>query len=287
MSITVSSPAKVNLFLKVLGKREDGYHEIRSLIQPISLSDELTIEAVPGDTVTVTCDSAAVPTGRENLAWRAAELFLERTGLKMAVRIDIVKKIPVAAGLGGGSSNAALVLRGLNELLGTGLGEEELMDIAASIGSDVPFFIPGGPAVVSGRGEILEKTTLPAYEYVLINPGFEVSARWAYDNLDLTKKGGDNILLYSGKSLGVPEGIKAYLYNDLEGGVLKKHQEISILKGLLDGAGALGSLMSGSGPTVFGVFTDGDLAARAMEDLERQIDSPAAIFHARGLARGL
>jgi 4-diphosphocytidyl-2-C-methyl-D-erythritol kinase len=269
--------------LKVLGKREDGYHEIYTLIQPVTLYDDIILDVREGDGVRVGCDREDVPAGMDNLAARAAALLLKEAGLKKEVRIEITKRIPVAGGLGGGSGNAAAVLMGLDNVLGLGLGDKRLMEMAARVGSDVPFFILRGPALARGRGEVLERVELPAFQYCLINPGFSVSAAWAYDNLDLTKKGGDNMLIYSKESFNVPENIKDLLLNDLEEVTSRNHPEIHRLKRILTGAGALGVLMSGSGPTVFGIFPDEDAASKASEVLKKELEGQAAVFKATGL----
>ena len=188
MEIAISSPAKLNLFLKVVGKRPDGFHEISSLMQPLALADEITLSVSAGDSITMECSPVGlVPSDAGNLAWRAAEAFLLKAGLKRSVHIKLVKRIPVAAGLGGGSSNAAAVLTGLSRALGALPGEDDLPEIAASIGSDVPFFLSAVAALATGRGENIRPMTLPRYSYILINPAFPVSAAWAYANLDLTK----------------------------------------------------------------------------------------------------
>jgi 4-diphosphocytidyl-2-C-methyl-D-erythritol kinase len=281
--IRVQSPAKVNLFLKVLGKRQDGYHEVYTLIQPVSLFDEIVLDVREGEGIRVECDREDVAAGSLNLAFRAAALFLIEVKLRRAVKIEIRKRIPVSGGLGGGSSNAASVLMGLDRILGLGLGERRLMDMAERLGSDVPFFILRGPALARGRGQLLERVELPAYDYCLINPGFRVSTAWAYENLDLTKKCEDNILTYSKESLKVPKNIKELLFNDLESVTSRSHPEISRLKGILTGAGALGALMSGSGPTVFGIFPDGDAARGASEFLKKKLSKKATVFTATGL----
>lgn len=277
------SPAKVNLFLKVLSKRPDGYHEIYSLIQPISLYDEVAIDVGEGDGITVSTDHAGVPAGKDNLAFRAADLVLKETGARRNVSIYIRKTIPVGAGLGGGSSNASTVMMGLNSFLGSPLSERRLMELGASIGSDVPFFMLRSSALATGRGEVLKRVRLPAYTYVLVNPGFHVSTAWAYSNLDLTKKAEDNILMYSEESLDSERNIRNFLHNDLEAVTAEKYPEISAIKGSLIEAGALGALMSGSGPTVFGVFTDTDKAQEAFQRLKGSLDRGFSVFLAHGL----
>lgn len=278
------SPAKVNLFLKVLSKRPDGYHEIFSLMQPVSLFDEVFIDIRNGEGIEVACSGEfSVPGGRDNLAYRAAELFLEYTGIKKAIAIKIVKNIPSGAGLGGGSSNAATTLLALDSLLKTGLKEEELLELSAKIGSDVPFFILKGPAFASGRGERLKKAALRRLSYIIIKPDFPVSTAWAYSNLDLTKKPEDNNLTYSDEALSDMGRLKKFLVNDLEAVTVKRHPEISAIKKKLIDAGAVGSLMSGSGSAVFGIFSGPDEAERAFQVLKSNLDKNSSIFMAEGL----
>jgi 4-diphosphocytidyl-2-C-methyl-D-erythritol kinase len=287
MEMELLSPAKVNLFLKVLKKREDGYHDILSLMQPVSLFDIISISITEGDSITVNVINSvgaegSVPSGPENLAYKAAKLFLESAGLKRAVTIEINKHIPSAAGLGGGSSNAATVLMGLNEALGMIIDHDELMVLSMKLGSDVPFFLLKGSALASGRGEVLERISFPLYDYVLVNPGFEVSSGWAYENLGLTKKDEDNMLLYSKSALMDNRRIEDLLSNDLEPVVLKKYPRILDLKNELLDTGALGALMTGSGPTVFGVYSDADSAKSALKRIEGKLEAPAKAFLVRG-----
>lgn len=277
------SPAKVNLILRVIKKREDGFHDIFSVMQPVSLFDHISIEVKEGDSISVSSDRTDLPADSSNLAYRAARLFFDLTGIKKGAAIHIQKNIPVGGGLGGGSSNAATVLTGLNGLTGAGLSEKELMDESSKLGSDVPFFILKGAAVATGRGEVLKKITLPRFNYVLVNPGLHVSTAWVYNNLDLTKKVEDNILSYSEAGLWEGERIKRLLVNDLEPVTAKRYPVISELKRELDGLGALGALMSGSGPTVFGVFPDRDSALSAFKSLKGSLDKRFPVFLAEGL----
>jgi len=285
-------PAKVNLFLKVLGIRPDGYHEISTLMQPVSLYDELTVEVADGSGVEVICPSNEVPSGPSNLAYKAAELFLKETGIIKKIKLSIVKHIPVGAGLGGGSSDAASVLIALNSMTGAGASEEALMRLGAEIGSDVPFFILRSPALASGRGTEMTRVVLPQYHYVLVNPGFPVSTAWAYNNLDLTKVNQDYNLTYSAKALSradnkwghSPVGrLKSSLVNDLETATVAAHPVLARLKDALLESGADGALMSGSGPTVFGVFVDRGAAAAAFENIREGLPRGMKVFLAEGL----
>lgn len=277
------APAKVNLFLRVLGKRTDGFHEVFSLMQPVSVFDEVTVELTEGDGASVMTDSDEAPGGADNLGHRAAVLFSRATGYRFQADISIKKVIPVGAGLGGGSSDAATVLMALNEMTGIGLPDGALMELGARLGSDVPFFILRGPALARGRGEKLERVRLPELHYVLINPGVHVSTAWAYSSLDLTKEGENNNLLYSYEVPAGVDGVLSALHNDLEPVTLARHPEISGFKEMLMGKGARGALMSGSGSTVFGVFYSRAEAERAYEAIEPEIKGSARAFLARGL----
>ncbi len=282
-SRTFPSPAKVNLVLRVIRKREDGFHEVFSVMQPVSLYDYITIEVAEGDSISVSADRDDVPSDSSNLAYRAARLFFDLAGIKRKVGIHIQKNIPVGGGLGGGSSNAATVLMGLNEMAGAGIEQKALLDASSSLGSDVPFFVLKGAAKATGRGEVLEKITLPRFNYVLVNPGFHVSTAWVYNNLDLTKKVEDNILSYSEAGLWECGNITRLLANDLEAVTIKRYPVISELKKELAGLGALGALMSGSGPTVFGIFPDRDNALSAFNALKGSLGKRFPVFFAEGL----
>ncbi len=288
---SILSPAKVNLFLKVLRKRADGYHDIFSLMQPISLYDEIVVEMEDGNSIFVSCDNTNVPCDRTNLAYRAAEEFFKATEISRKLSIKIKKNIPVAAGLGGGSSNAAAVLKALNEITATGLPPERLMEMAAGLGSDVPFFIAGKACIASGRGEILGPVELPLFWYILINPGFPVSTQMVYQNLDLTKNQ-ENINISVSKvkasccggGLEDTQILQGILINDLEDVTIRKHPEIKEIKQSLIDSGAVGALMSGSGPTVFGVFRDEDKAGTAFARIKKdQRFQNMAVFMVQGI----
>lgn len=291
--IILPAPAKVNLFLRILGKRKDGYHELLSLMQPVSLYDHVTVTVSEGAGVTVGSSSQSVPKDSENIAFKAAALFLKEAGLDKRVNIWLDKRIPVGAGLGGGSSDAAATLKGLNTLLGAPYDNDKLKAIGALIGSDVPFFIQCRPAIASGRGEALAKVSLPSYRYIFINPGLEVSTAWAYGNFDLTKSDKDNNLLYShpphppltqgGDGGGGVDAIKGLLVNDLEAVTSARYPAIGKMKKTLQDSGAVATLMSGSGPTVFGIYSNRIERDRAFQLLESGLKSPFTLFRADGL----
>ncbi len=277
--ITRHSPAKVNLFLRVLRKRPDGYHDIVSLMQRISLSDEMTF-VMGGEGIAVRCPDSSLPEGRGNIAYRAAEIILAHGSGHGGAHITIHKKIPVGAGLGGGSSNAATTLVTLNEMMGRPCGIQELMRMGARLGADVPFFVFERTALASGIGDCLEPVDgIPPLWLVLVNPGFEVSTREVYENLrlGLTKEP----IKYRMPRFVTVSHIAEGLHNDLERVTLRLYPVLSEIKELLMAHGAVGSLMSGSGPTVFGIFKNKRDAQKAERELQRS--SVGSVFVANSI----
>ena len=275
-AVDLSSPAKINLFLAVTGQRADGYHELWSWMVPLALADRVAIR-LGGDGIRVRCDHPDVPGGVTNTAFRAARGFLSQLArltdkAPAGVEIRIEKRIPVAAGLGGGSSNAAVVLTGLNNLLGCPLSHSCLMKLAVGIGADVPFFLFGGPALASGIGERLRVApSMGRRAVLLVNPGIKVSTRMVFENLNLTLTNCCQKLKnlpFEGKVVAPDR----YLCNDLEPVTAAWYPQIGAIKaGLLD-YGAQGALMSGSGPTVFGLFESTARAEKALGQLCQHID---------------
>jgi 4-diphosphocytidyl-2-C-methyl-D-erythritol kinase len=266
--ISLRAPAKVNLRLDVLGKRPDGYHEIKTWIYPISLADELHIEKVGSAKITISSSSHDLPVGEENLAHRAAALFIKERGLSGGVQIEIIKRIPLAAGLGGGSSDAAAVLKAMNILWGADVPQEGLMEMGARIGMDVPFFIVGKGAIMGGRGERVVKSLPPLKLWMLlINPGVPLSTKQVYEQgkWGLTKDRGDNRILMPPQDL---EKMGTFVHNDLEGPALELMPRIGHIQTRLRVTGARGVIMTGSGPTVFGLFAEETEARRAARDLK-------------------
>ena len=266
--IELKASAKINLYLAVKGKRADGYHEIESLMQKIDLADRIQLR-IGGQGIRLTCVGADLPADEGNIAFRAADAFLRKTG-RSGVAITLEKKIPVAAGLGGGSSDAAAVLRGLNSLFAAELPDAELLALAKPLGADVPFFMYDWPAAwATGIGEELTPApSLANCHLVLVNPGISVSTGWVYKNFALTS-GSNTFILARGRQSSdsrshwrpkMPED----LYNDLEAVTIPHYPEIEQIKNELRQDGAVGVLMSGSGPTVFGLFTDPDRAGRSL-----------------------
>lgn len=270
------APAKINVFLRIVGRRADGYHLLDSLMIPISLCDEVQIEVKGerpkaknrGAEIILTCDDPAVPSDESNLAYKAAALVLKATGVQATIAIHLQKRIPAGAGLGGGSSDAAVVLKSLNTLLNLGFSEDQLCRLGARLGADVPFFIPCRPARVHGIGEIVTPVPpLPHRWLVLVAPPFTVSTPWAYQRFDQLASSGSSV------PFELEPGVwpsSALLVNDLERAVLPEYPQIAAIKSTLLNCAADGALMSGSGSSVFGIFDDHTAAINAMAALQEQ-----------------
>lgn len=259
--IKALSPAKINLHLRVLGKRRDGYHDIFSLMQRISLYDELSFQPRTRDIV-ISCPEGSLPVNEDNIVFRAARSLFAQTGYPGGVEIEIRKNIPIAAGLGGGSSNAATTLITLNDLFGFRLTGLKLRELGKTLGADVPFFIFRKTAWATGIGEVLaEAQNIPCCWYVLINPGFPVSTKTIYSSLKLGLT--SEPINYSIPPLHKQDDLIRFLKNDLEEPAIEFHPEIREMKDLMRSTDALGSLMSGSGPTVFGFFPEEQRARAA------------------------
>jgi 4-diphosphocytidyl-2-C-methyl-D-erythritol kinase len=265
------APAKINLSFEIKGRREDSFHEIETLMTPISLRDRLTIEQTPGkEGVQFSCDDPSLPDGENNLVVRAAKLFQKAIGTAGGLRIALEKKIPHGAGLGGGSSDAASTLLGLNELFGTRFDQKNLIGLAAEIGSDVPFFIANTAAICRGRGELVSPISLPrSFNLLLLKPDFGVPTTWAYgrwkDSRELPE------VNYAPQEFS---GVR--FVNDLERPVFEKYVVLGYLKTWLRRQPEVGAaLMSGSGSTVFAVIRDGadanQLVARVRENVDRTL----------------
>jgi 4-diphosphocytidyl-2-C-methyl-D-erythritol kinase len=271
MMKTVFAPAKINLCLHVTGRREDGYHDLATLMQRVDIQDRLEITVSSGAEITACCPKLNLPPGVENIAVRAARLFLSYIKEECSVAVRIDKKIPAAAGMGGGSSNAASVLLALNDMLGVNLSQSELISIGVKIGADVPFFLYDQSAAwATGVGERLQPWPgLPPTAFVLVNPGIEVSTAWVFKTFGLT---------CSQPIAKIPRfpvrtsGLVRLLHNDLEIVTCQRHPVITAIKERLLAGGAAGALMSGSGPTVFGVFDDQDQAGKIAKVLSTETD---------------
>jgi 4-diphosphocytidyl-2-C-methyl-D-erythritol kinase len=286
----IRSCAKVNLTLEVLGIRPDGYHAIESVMQSISLYDEITLRLTPRPGISLTCSVPGIPTDIRNLAFRAASLYMDSIKAECGLEIHLNKNIPSEAGLGGGSSDAAGVLRGLNNLMEGCIGEDELLRLASEAGSDVPFFIVGGTAHSSGRGEIIDPLPdIAQFGLVIIKPPFGVKTPWAYRRFDEIQKDAKTAP-YGEVTPALIECLKSQdtgclpslLKNDLEIPAVEAYPEIALYKERLKETGALGSLMCGSGSAVFGLFASEESARKSLEALA---DVPAVVFAVRTVSR--
>ena len=275
------APAKINLFLRVLRKRADGYHDIVSLMQKITLYDELIFSPRPKGIV-LNCPGSDLPTSEDNLVFRAAQSIFAYTNYPFGVEIKLTKKIPLAAGLGGGSSDAATTLIALNKICSLNLKKNELMKLWAKIGADVPFFVFGNNALASGIGDQLKALqNLPKINLILIKPRFELSTKMVYENLNLRLTLGKNNYSIP-RNLDLSDIIQG-LHNDLESVSLETHSELADLKKMLLRHGALGALMSGSGPTVFGIFRNEKEAKKNLEVVRKEVSGQCQVFLAKSL----
>lgn len=301
-SYSLIAPAKINLYLEILGDRADGYHELAMILQSIELADQVNIRAIGTQTIQVHCDHPQVPLDKTNLAYRAVELMSQQFPDCWAqfggVEITIKKKIPVAAGLAGGSTNAAAVLVGLDMLWQLGLTQPELQELAAKLGSDVPFCLAGGTAIATGRGEELDP--LPSLDsfYVILakHQTLAVSTAWAYQTyrtqFSHTYRGSDRVApstmtdtidsptrVHSGSMVKAilnknVSKIGQLLYNDLEQVVLPNYPQVLQLRQAFENCGALGTMMSGSGPTVFAICQSQEQAQEILQQVQSTISDP-------------
>jgi 4-diphosphocytidyl-2-C-methyl-D-erythritol kinase len=270
----VLAPAKVNLFLRIVGRRPDGYHLLDSLMVPISLHDQLHVRitrpATSNSSVTVASDSPDAPGGPGNLVHRAATRLLQTTDDHVAVDVDLRKHIPVGSGLGGGSSDAAAALLALNRLLGSPCALEQLAQLAAELGADVPFFIYGRPARVAGIGEQITPVQLGrSLSLVVCSDGSQLSTAQIYSLADVSltsERPATNIATL----VSAVQPLSELLVNDLESAVAKVHPEVLALKARLIKQGAQAALMTGSGSAVFGIWPDHRLARNAAMKLRQQ-----------------
>jgi 4-diphosphocytidyl-2-C-methyl-D-erythritol kinase len=261
MRLEKKSPCKVNLLLNILGKRADGFHELESVMQPVNLFDELTFGRT-GNQIELSCSDKNLPVDSRNLVFRAAESFLAAAKISGGVKIHLEKKIPLAAGLGGGSGNAATTLLALNELFEKPLAPKKLHEVAAALGSDIPFFLQNKPALATGRGEKIQPLeNFPALKgkaILLIHPGFGISTAWAYQNLARFpdtrngKAGRAKELIAKLQEKNLPGAARAF-YNSLEAPALEKFPVLKLYQEFLHANGALAALMSGSGSTTFAI----------------------------------
>ena len=256
--ISLKAPAKVNLFLEILGKRDDGFHEIETIMQEIDLADSLQFEETQ-EGVTLECNDKNIPANQDNLVCKAANLILEECGIKKGVLINLEKNIPVGAGLGGGSSDAATTLKALNSLWKVGLNNEELMEFAAKLGSDIPFFINGKTALCRGRGELITPVEVRnRMDYIILFPRVHISTETIYKNLkiDLTKKRKDVSFFLDALKYSEAASISKLLFNRLEEIIFATYPDLLQVKSTLESFDFCGLSISGSGSAFFGLCND-------------------------------
>ena len=274
--ITLQEPAyaKINLTLDILGKREDGYHELESVMQQIMLCDDMEIDLETGEDWKLECDQENIPTDSENLAWKAVGVFYKAVGKDpQGVTIRITKRIPTGAGLGGGSADAAAVLRALNRHEGNPFTQEQLIALGAKVGSDVPFCVLGGTALARGRGEKLTALQpMPQCFYCIAKPEFSISTPWLYSEFDregATLRPDTQGMLQALEKQDLMH-VAGYVGNAMESLVAGQHPEIPEIRMVMQDCGASGTAMTGSGSAVFGIFDSFDMAAMASMELMKK-----------------
>ncbi|MEJ0088244.1 MAG: 4-(cytidine 5'-diphospho)-2-C-methyl-D-erythritol kinase [Limisphaerales bacterium] len=277
-SLHKKSPCKVNLLLNILGKRADGFHELETVMQPVNVCDELTFER-SGSDLRLSCSNPELPTDAKNLVHRAATAFLTAANISDGICIHLQKNLPLAGGIGGGSANAAVTLAALNELFDFPLRPEKLHELAAALGSDVPFFLYDQPALATGRGEKVELLqNFPALRgkvFLLIHPGFGISTPWSYQNLSRFpealngRRGRAQELISKLKANDLSAAADGF-YNSLEAPAFEKFPILALYKDFLRENGALVSLMSGSGSTTFAIVKNVAAAEELAEKFKSQ-----------------
>lgn len=269
--LKLKSYAKINLFLDVKRKRKDGYHDIETILQTINLYDWIFLRSRARE-ILLSSDCPSLPLDEENLAYKAARLLRDYVGLKKGIEIEIRKKIPIGGGLAGGSSNAASVLLGLNKMWNLNLSFQKLFHLGKKIGSDVPFFLLKGRCLAKGRGEkLVILPNKPFFWVVLVYPNFAISTKEIYEKLNfkLTKKGNSNKINEVLKHLGSIYEIGGHLYNKLEEVIFILYPQMREIKKVLLREGVLGSLVSGSGSSLFGIVKDRKEGEELKEKLEK------------------
>jgi len=275
--VEIDSYSKINLTLNILTKRQDGYHNIETIMQSVNLADRIFIKEEKEE-IKIKCNHPQVPIGAQSLAYRSAEKILKRYRITKGVKIEIDKKIPLASGMAGGSANSASILVGINKLFALNLSNEVLRGIGEELGMDVPFCIQNGTALAYHRGEKVTPLSPvnPPLWIIIINPGFEIPTKWAYNNLDLRlikrEKNNTKAMLETLKE-GEARGIAKNLFNSFEELIIRKYPEIGKIKDRLIEEGALGALMSGSGPTVFGIAQNKEQALKIFKKLKSEYNS--------------
>jgi 4-diphosphocytidyl-2-C-methyl-D-erythritol kinase len=278
MRLEKKSPCKVNLILNILGKRADGFHELETVMHPVNVCDEMTFERA-GAGLQLTCSNPELPCDSKNLVHRAATSFFAASKISEGVRIHLQKNLPLAGGIGGGSANAAVTFNALNELFGSPLPPEKLQELAAALGSDIPFFLHDKPALATGRGEkVRTLENFPALRgkaFFLVHPGFGISTPWAYQHLAQFPKDQNGAPGRAEKLIAALQSnhwpaIADGLYNSLEAPAFDKFPVLKLYKEFLQENGALVSLMSGSGSTTFAIAENLAAAEQLVEKFKAQ-----------------
>jgi len=275
--VTVHAPAKVNLILRILDRRPDGYHNLWSIMHTVALEDAVTMRASSQRGIRLACNVGGLSVDHTNLVWRAASAVLDRAQLSVGVDIELYKRVPMGAGLGGGSSDAAATILGLNQSLQLGWSREKMAEVGQALGSDVAFFLFAPSAIVSGRGESVRPVTIEGGRWiVLVKPTFEIETKWAYQELAATRA--------AVRQLSADHGeldrrdrltwgqVAASVENDFEIPVFTKHPQLGEIKRFLLKRGAQFALLSGSGATVFGLFEEESTARRAGAELAQEAE---------------
>lgn len=281
-TLKLKSPGKVNLRLDVYRKRADGYHEVRMLNSAVSLYDEIQIDVIDRGVEVLCAHNLQVPSGEQNIVYAAAKEIMAYSNKNVGVRIQIDKKIPIASGMGGGSSNAATVISGINQLLKINLPREKLINIGLRFGSDIPFFLYGSPAIATGIGEnLLKIKKLPHLPLVLVSPNVSVLTKNIYERYQ--PNGNNREEMELPREYSTKKAVIRMLHNDLEAVTTKQHPIINDIKNLLLKLGALAAQMTGSGPTVFGIFADKETAEKAHKRLSQKGEGQWQVFMAENV----
>ncbi len=271
MEISLNAYGKINLGLDVVRRREDGYHEVKMIMQTVKLHDRLTFCDTDGDAIEIEANSSDIPVTEDNIIYKACELMRSTYGITKGVRVKLDKQIPVAAGMAGGSTDAAAALVAMNRLFDLNLTEEKLMELGVKIGADVPYCVMQGTALSEGIGEVLTAVPpMPDCYIAIAKPPVGVSTKWVYQNLRVSEleRHPDIDGMVDALKAGDLKGVADRMENVLETVTIPEHPEIEEIKDIMKDRGALNSLMSGSGPTVFGVFEDKDMAQAAVQCLQ-------------------
>lgn len=273
LQTTEKAYAKINIGLDVLRRRKDGYHEVKMIMQTVDICDDLLFEKTAQPGISIRIDHEDLPADQNNLIYKAADLLMREKGITEGVKITLTKRIPIAAGMAGGSSDGAATMRGLNRLFAMGYTTEELQKLGVKLGADIPYCIAGGTMLSEGIGEILSPLPAPpACCLVVAKPDINVSTKFVYENLhaDSLTCHPDIDGMIEALKAGDLQGVTDRMENVLETVTVKEYPVIEDIKALMRQEGAMNALMSGSGPTVFGIYTDQDKANQAAQEIERR-----------------